>query len=193
MGSKTEIWSINRSNQVWKGSAAGWERKPGLMRQVADSRPVTWNGIGWTLLQNPVEPRTNLVQIAIGRRDQIYGAGTRDEIYRWIPNANPSLSKWVKVKGNLKTISVGTDGSIGGVNSENQGLVRIIVGGCVTLGGSVKLNIDPAKNPDYDPDQPEAAIRSVSCGVWKGDSTGSVPQSAKPDQLVLAPGLILRV
>ena len=129
VGSKTEIWGVNSSNQVWKASAVGWVRQPGLMRQVAIAKgggsvvaidlagkPFIWNGGGWTAFPNaPV-----LKQIAVGRPGQIYGIGTEEEIYRWRSN----LNRWVRLKGALKTISVGTDGSIGGVNSENMGWAR---------------------------------------------------------------------
>jgi virginiamycin B lyase len=137
VGSKNEIWGVNKLNQVWRANTAGWQQLPGLLKQVAvakgggttvvgidvQDKPVIWNGTGWIPLRNPQQDPPALKQIAMGPT-QIYGIGVQDEIHRWRPNSNPSLSRWVRIKGSLKSISVGTDGSIGGVNTANKAWVR---------------------------------------------------------------------
>jgi virginiamycin B lyase len=135
-GSKTDVWGVNASNQVWQATDTGWIRRPGLMRQVAVSRtfkgntgpativgldlngkPFLWDSQGsWKAFPNsPV-----LREIAIGRPTQIYGIGLQDEIYRWKASSNT----WFRLKGSLRNISVGADGSVGGVNAQKVGYLR---------------------------------------------------------------------
>jgi Tectonin domain/Bacterial Ig-like domain (group 3) len=128
---KPDLWGVNAvNNSVWRATETGWVRQPGAARYVAVSKdaetivaldvngkPFLWNGSGWAELPNPIV----LKQVAIGKRDQIYGLNDAGQLFRWRAN----LSKWAPVKSKpFRSISVGLDGAVGGVDPNNIGLVR---------------------------------------------------------------------
>jgi hypothetical protein len=206
VGYKNEIWGVNKLNQVWRANTAGWQLLPGLLKQVAvakggggtvvgidvQDKPVIWNGTGWIPLRNPQQDSPALRQIAMGPT-QIYGIGVQDEIYRWRPNSNPSLSRWVRIKGSLKSISVGTDGSIGGLNAANKAWVR--------KDSDVEVELSaPAVEPNWTAlETPAAGIVLIDADTsMLLDSKGLMVQRGVPwhefsDQVLVLPDSELKI
>jgi hypothetical protein len=131
IGSKTEIWGVNADHVVWRLGDTAWERKPGLMKHVAVAKggaavvAVDLNGkaMSWNFGANAWQPFPSspvLKQIAIGKTSRIYGIGENGEIAAW----RPATQTWVRIKGSLQSISVGLDGTIGGVGAGNKAWLR---------------------------------------------------------------------
>ena len=54
VGSKNEIWGVNKMNEVWRATTSGWQRLPGLLKQVAVAKRGGATVVGIDLQDKPV-------------------------------------------------------------------------------------------------------------------------------------------
>lgn len=119
-----------------------------------------------------------LVQLAVGSHNHVYGITATGEIYKL---KRPESTQWVRLKGALKHISVGQDGTVGGIGTDGVTYTR--------TDGDVAAEVNnPSTTPVWTPvDLPPTVqvvyvdIKDVSKAVFI-DKFGS-PADALPPSL----------
>jgi hypothetical protein len=133
-GTDSEIWGVNANHAVFRWNGSTWVTMPGSLQQVAVARDgglimgieaappnriVRWapNSSSWI----PLDGAPAIVQLAIGSSNHVFGVTSIGEIFRL---KRPEMTEWRRVQGVLKQISVGVDGTVGGIGFNGITYVR---------------------------------------------------------------------
>ncbi len=153
-GSETEIWGVNAAHAVFRWTGSTWQTMPGSYQQVVVAKGgglvlgIEWaephRVTRWDPATNAWIPLVNapkLVQLAVGSHNHVYGITATSEIYKL---KRPEWTQWVRLKGALKHISVGQDGTMGGIGTDGVTYTR--------TDGDVAVEINnPSTTPVYTP------------------------------------------
>ena len=133
-GTDTEIWGVNAAHAVFRWTGSTWAAMPGYLQQVAVAkggglvmgiewtyphRIVRWDSAANTWI--PLAAAPPIVQLSIGSPNHVFGIVATGEIYRL---KRPEWTEWRLIKGKLKQISVGMDGTVGGIGTDGVAYVR---------------------------------------------------------------------
>jgi hypothetical protein len=94
------IWAINTNNQIWRLEAANKDQKFEITRT-------------WTLIAGSLKQISASIKGFLGK-EHVWGITSDNQIWRWKDNS------WELIPGVLKYISVGTDGTVWGLNPSNE-------------------------------------------------------------------------
>jgi hypothetical protein len=139
-----EIWGVNTSHDLFRYNSTSkqWtEMETGVLSVAVvkssathvfavktDGTLQSWNGSGWTKMNLAPEGTT---QIAAGDSSaEVYAVTSTGRIYKL------DGESWIGLHGSLKTISVGMDGTIGGIGLDGLPYVRTAADVAADINGS---------------------------------------------------------
>jgi hypothetical protein len=132
-GTDTEIWGVNANHAVFRWNGSTWITMPGSLQQVAVSRDgwlvmgIEWGTnriVRWiptTQSWAPLYGAPAIVQLSVGSSNHVFGVTSAGEIFRL---KTPEMNEWRRLKGTLKQISVGLDGTVGGIGYDGVTYIR---------------------------------------------------------------------
>lgn len=181
-GSRDEIWGVNAAHAVFRWNGTTWITMPGSLQQVVVARGgglvmgIEWAApnklVRWDAATGrwiPLDGAPPIVQLAVGSPNHVMGITATGELYKL---RRPSWTEWRKLKGTYKQISVGEDGTFGGVATD--GTV-----GRRTNDDVVKEEANPNITPTLEPlEAPAVTIEIVNANsTFLIDKHGTIAEA----------------
>jgi len=140
VGSKQNVWGVNNKLEIFRWSGKEWQNIQGHLKQVSagadgsvwgvdvDDQVFRYEGNSWKQAEG-----ISLKQIAVADAKNIWGVNSNNEVFQY----QADTKAWVRLYGRLKQISCSVDGSVYGVDPEDD-VFRLDEGQWVQVQGNLK-------------------------------------------------------